>query len=294
MPKAAPKSSKRAVSRSNPLSTKGNPSGKKTVPKSAKKTDGPRAIESPVSETTNGIQYMSDDKDGEFNYLLHVAMSHTHDPVISRILSVPSSLNFARLHEVLQIAFGWLDLHMHAFTVLVESATRSESCPPRNVALILQEHADDENVNKGDRLRAQDETEWTLRDVFEKRDWDGQVLLTVDYEYDMGDGWEHQISMLGRADDDLGRTMGSKNGIFCISGEGHPCVEDCGGSCGWQRLKDAFTKRGGDKDLKDWYKMVCTDGDPKRLDPYQWDISDVNKRLRNLEYLYHQLPEDEL
>ena len=44
------------------------------------------------------------------------------------------------------------------------------------------------------------------------------------YEYDMGDAWEHQITLFGRADRGLHIALsGSKAPkVLCLSGEGHP------------------------------------------------------------------------
>jgi hypothetical protein len=38
-------------------------------------------------------------------------------PRIFRSLELPVSLNFAKLHEILQAAFGWADRHLHQFIV---------------------------------------------------------------------------------------------------------------------------------------------------------------------------------
>ena len=39
------------------------------------------------------------------------------EPAITRTLELPSDLNFAQLHEVLQATFGWTDSHLHQFFV---------------------------------------------------------------------------------------------------------------------------------------------------------------------------------
>jgi len=41
------------------------------------------------------------------SYLLHVRLTDSQDPTISRLLVVPTHYTFAKLHEVLQVAFGW-------------------------------------------------------------------------------------------------------------------------------------------------------------------------------------------
>lgn len=141
-------------------------------------------------------------------------------------------------------------------------------------------------------LRTQDENKWTLGDVLEKKEWDGQTIsgiadLHLLYEYDMGDGWEHQINVLGRADKGLHTALTAyppekAQQILCIAGEGHPCAEDCGSEPGWEDLKKEFKKSRGDKERKDWYKTMCANGDPKGLDPWKWDMLDVNEQLEKI------------
>jgi hypothetical protein len=64
--------------------------------------------------------------------------------------------------------------------------------------------------------------------------------------------------------------------------QGHPCAEDCGGSGGWESLKDAFKKKGDAEGRKKWYKQGCGNGDPKGLDPWKWDVFDVNDELAKI------------
>ena len=148
----------------------------------------------------------------------------------------------------------------------------------------------------------QDEQKWTLRDVFEKKEWVVEEetydaskpgSLDLNYMYDHGHSPEHDIVLLGRADAGVTLALcGPKEGdeeesprILCVAGEGHPCAEDSGGLTGWQDLKAVFkkkTKRGEDKERVDWYKTWCANGNRKGLDPYDWDILDVNYDLQKI------------
>ena len=144
-----------------------------------------------------------------------------------------------------------------------------------------------------------------MRDVYEREEWIHKAFraqpgeepeklnvkdpkkdfqLGITYEYDMGDSWEHQIILMGRADARLHRTLGVEGDapVICLSGEGHPCAEDCGSAPGWEDLKAAFKKQKAGKERKDWYKTVCWNGDPKGLDPYEWDILGVNDELQKI------------
>lgn len=56
-----------------------------------------------------------------------------------------------------------------------------------------------------------------------------QAPARVVYEYDLGDGWEHEIEFEGEVENDLKAVT--------LEGAGHPAVEDCGGPHGWERYK---------------------------------------------------------
>lgn len=231
------------------------------------------------------------------NYLIMVAMILSSNPTITRFLSVPPSLTFADFHQVLQVAFGWSDSHMHSF--IVDVATRSDIGPcigrlpfPK---VVLQLQTQPQSVDVWP--EPQDEANWRLCDVFEKKQWDGEDgkpvgtgpgegQITLRYEYDMGDGWMHIITPLGRAQKNLHGDVGCRDmPVLCLGGEGHPCAEDSGGRCGWANLKRIHQKKRcnrEDKEFKDWYKNDCSNGDPGGLDPYRWDILDVNTKLTEI------------
>ena len=286
MPKAA---KPKTQSRANPLAPKSSNATKKG-PSTSKSTQAkPASPEKDVSIDANSPSMIPTAGAGHADYLLMINMTLSYDPMISRILSLPPSTSFAKLHAVLQIAFGWANCHMHTFTVDVPPVKKpgDKYAFPKTV---LQLETDPTDM--GIEPKPQAEADWTLEDVFEKQDWkdeegnpieaDGPIQLQ--YEYDMGDSWQHQITLLGRADKHLHESLGGKGAPkgLCLGGEGHPCAEDCGSEPGWQNLKDAFKKARGDKDLKEWYKRTCSNGDPKGLDPYKWDILKVNDGIGKL------------
>jgi hypothetical protein len=124
------------------------------------------------------------------------------------------------------------------------------------------------------------ETDFTLADIYASEEYGGKVEVT--YEYDHGDSWLHDIAFLGHADPTLRKVMGVPDELeaFCLGGEGHPAAEDCGSSPGWENLKNVFKKGRKDPEgLKNWYKMRCANGDSKGLDPYKWEMLDVNDAL---------------
>lgn len=126
------------------------------------------------------------------------------------------------------------------------------------------------------------ESKITLQEVYENLEFGGKVKAV--YNYDFGDGWECEICPVGRATPDSQAQMSASDEltVWCLGGGGYGIAEDSGGPPGWDDLKENFKKRkrraSGD-DRREWYKKMCANGEPKGLDPYDWDILDVNHAL---------------
>ncbi|KAL8824876.1 MAG: hypothetical protein Q9170_008013, partial [Blastenia crenularia] len=273
-PIAAKSRSSKAISRTDPLSTK-RANSTKTAPTKTSKTKNrdlakeneavakPENFTAPGSKKQDSDMPQSSTKSGnaETSYLILVSITLTSDPTIPRLLTLPPSLTFAKFHQALQIALGWTNSHMHQFIVgfptpMINGCSK-RSKRPKTVIKLQSSIEPYENIMKEADL--EDDTKWTLRDVIEKKEWKGQSIDSVAdihlmYEYDMGDGWAHQINALGRTDRGL---HGSLTGL---------------------QLDDA-QKKGGDKELKEWYKHRCVNGDKKGLDPWNWDLFDINEKL---------------
>ncbi|KAL8895426.1 MAG: hypothetical protein Q9207_008180 [Kuettlingeria erythrocarpa] len=176
---------------------------------------------------------------------------------------------------------------MHSFRVEIDNPSQKRGLSLPKIALTLQSRRDLEDSGLDGEVV--DKSKWTIRDVIEKEEWDGKPVgskadVHLMYEYDMGDGWEHQIQLLGRAEKGLhaaltGLPEEKAQRVLCVSGEGHPCAEDCGSEPGWEELEKAFTKQKGDRELKEWYRNVCANGNKKGLDAWKWDLMDVNAAL---------------
>lgn len=93
----------------NPLKRTSGNASKKAKP----------ATEKPAEEASPGQSTAKDCQAG--NYLLLVHLCDNYEPGISRLLSVPPETTFGKLHEALQIAFGWSNAHMHQFALAEES-----------------------------------------------------------------------------------------------------------------------------------------------------------------------------
>ena len=279
MPKPQ-KKARSSASRANPLpsrnanASKQPPASKK--PSKSKKTaeNDSGSIGSPSWCSTNSHESATAESDPGNNYLVLAVLSRSENPTINRLLSLPPSLTFEKLHHVLQIAFGWTNSHMHDFTVSLIDENDDHDAEPR-FCLSIGPNPDDLSDDSGVDSKA--ESEITLADVYEKPEWKDKT--EIDYEYDHGDSWKHQLILLGRATPGTNAQFGAPRDvtILCLWGEGHPAAEDVGGICGWEDLKDAFKRprKAESRELIEWYKGTCLNGN-KKLDPYEFDAMDVN------------------
>lgn len=136
-------------------------------------------------------------------YQIKVSL-HSIRPPIWRRLRLPADTSLDALHEVLQVAFGWDDDHLHAFEV------GKRRFGPQDRGL--------ERV--GDERGAQ------LREV-------APVAGTrLRYTYDFGDSWEHDIVVEKVLPPD-----GVPHAV-CVGGRRAAPPEDCGGVWGYEALRE--------------------------------------------------------
>ena len=166
-------------------------------------------------------------------------------PRIWRCFAVPASIKLSRLHAVLQLAMGWTDSHLHEFTDGV--GTRYG----------IPEHNDEEPP--------QDERKVRLDALI------GERGDTLDYLYDFGDSWEHEIVLQSVA-------PAPKRPVKAefIAGEGK-CPPEDGGVPGYYEMLEALADKGHSEHerFKDW--LIDGTFDPKGFDPVL-----TNLRLRSL------------
>jgi len=170
-------------------------------------------------------------------YQLKVTLKHIK-PAIWRRLHVPSDIRLSKLHSVLQDAFGWTNSHLHQF-VLGERRIGMKG---------IDEFSDD----------VEDEKRVKLSQIAEAK----SRLL---YEYDFGDGWEHQIV--------VEKVLPAVDGVrypTCIDGKRACPPEDCGGVGGYARLLEIIA----DPKHEEHAEMLEWLGRP--FDPDAFDIMEAN------------------
>ena len=185
-------------------------------------------------------------------YSLKVDLLGADVPVWRRVHVAPST-TLPALHEVLQIAMGWDNYHLHQFIVGERRYTVPGEDPPGG-------GVDEYGVALGSLLVEP-----------------GQSLL---YEYDFGDGWEHLVTLEAVLDADPRVAY-----PVCTGGEGACPPEDCGGIDVYNDTRAAYTDPTHPEhtELLRWLGYA--------FDPDGFDTNAVNRHLtwrvkRSMPYPY--------
>jgi hypothetical protein len=165
------------------------------------------------------------------------------EPPIWRQLRVRPQTSMARLHRILQKAMGWTNSHLHVFKI-------------------------------GDKEYGEGDFNWD----FEVHDYSGMRLedafakgrKSFSYEYDLGDSWRHDITLLGTVEGAEGER------IACVAGARACPPEDCGGVSGYYELLIALS----DPEHEDHEMLLEWVGG--KYDPDAFDAAKVDRRLKRL------------
>jgi hypothetical protein len=150
-----------------------------------------------------------------FNEICSVRIELLHtNPLIWREVEVPTSVTLKVLHDIVQIAMGWFDYHLWEFSV-------------NGMTYGLPMDEDWGTAPRVDAIKVR------LRNVLTPR------RTRIDYLYDMGDSWEHRLTITkirqGEPDTSYPR---------CVAGEWAAPPEDCGGIPGFYHALEAMADSG--------------------------------------------------
>jgi len=170
-------------------------------------------------------------------------------PPVWRRLTVPAGLGLLSFHDVLQKAFGWTDSHLHVF---VQGRRRFEVFYPGY------------EMRRGPD-KVTEERDVVLSELLREK---GDAL---DYQYDMGDFWEHSIVV------EEVLTEGSDGKCRCLAGARSGPPEDCGGALRYPEILEALADRDHPEhdELSEWVGAS--------FDPEAFDLAAINRRLARLE-----------
>jgi len=176
----------------------------------------------------------------------HVALRDTK-PLVWRRIVVPDNFTLGWLHSVIQVAMGWHDCHMHAFRIGDAEYTSEKACETDDMGMKNEEVV-------------------LLSSVIT------QENQSFTYEYDFGDGWEHEIVV----EKFLPVDPLVKHPV-CLAGKRACPPDDCGGVPGYEGILKALKAK---KKTEDQMEMLAWLGD---YDPEYFDMEFVNRILRSIE-----------
>jgi len=177
-------------------------------------------------------------------YQLKVTLRYTKPPIWRRLL-VPAGLTLEVLHDVLQMAMGWTDSHLHEFRI---GQKRFGKPDPEDQLMDLPP--------------VSDETTAHLFTVL------GKAGAKAMYTYDFGDCWEHAIV--------VEKVLEPEPGIaypMCVDGKLQCPPEDCGSIPGYYNLLEVIRDPTHEEheEMMDWLGG--------EFDPEAFSVDDVNQRL---------------
>ena len=193
------------------------------------------------------------------SYILKIRIDlERHD--VYRIVEVPANLTFHDLHRAIIEMFDWSGCHCHSFDV-IEGDLHTPG--PRYVMPIKTtiydgDNPPDDELMGSDRAYLSDRTV-ILSDVFQTEDW-------CVYTYDLGDNWEHTITVQER------KETGGSDRIRVIEANGQRPPEDVGGEYGYE----------------EYLRIISDPDDPDHESAVQWgeeanpeelSMEDMNLRL---------------
>ena len=178
-------------------------------------------------------------------------------PPVWRRLLVPEDFTFYQFHLIIQVAFGWHDAHAYEFS------------PDGRLGdlIIADKELYDTDFFEDDEII--DSKEITLSDIFKT---EGQKFM---YTYDLGDNWEHLIT--------LEKITGERL-LFadCLAGKGTCPPEDCGGPWGYEELKNALAdpKHPENKSFKKWLGLKKNDS----WDTNFFSLKEAQEAVHNVDF----------
>lgn len=175
-------------------------------------------------------------------YRIKVTLRHIA-PAIWRRIEVPADIKLGKLHHVLQMAMGWTDSHLHGFRIgRVSYGVPNPDFP------------DD----------TQNERNVRLDQIADESD-------TIIYDYDFGDGWEHDLK--------IEKILPPEPGAHyprCLKGKRACPPDDCGGPWGYEHLLEVLRdpKHEEHEEMREWIG-----GD---FDPEVFDLDEVDAALKHV------------
>lgn len=187
---------------------------------------------------------MKEDRASEI-YQLKISLKYIRPPIWRRV-QVRGDVTLAKLHRIIQTAMGWYDSHLHQFIV----GERYYGVPS--------------NDDFSD-LNVKDERRTRLKEILSK------PKKKIVYEYDFGDGWEHEILL-----EKILQPEPNVRYPRCLGGARACPPEDCGGVGGYANFLAAIRDPNHEEhdEYLDWIGG--------EFDPEEFELDEVDAGLRHV------------
>ena len=174
---------------------------------------------------------------------LKLSLRGVAKPPVWRRLLVPADMRLDRLHDVIQTSMGWTDTHVHVFS----TAAGDYGVPDPELGF-----RNERNARLGQFLK--------------------QPGDHIQYTYDFGDGWEHDLVLEKRLDPDPEAQIPA-----CLAGKGACPPEDCGGPWGYTDLKETLDdpRHNDHAGMLDWLTLDSAE----HFDPAACNLIEINEVL---------------
>ncbi len=171
-------------------------------------------------------------------------------PKIWRRLLIPSDLLLPDFHKIIQTSMGWTNSHLHQFI--------------KNKTFYTERMPDDDLWNEMNNV---DYKKMKISDLLKKE------KEKIIYEYDFGDGWEHNIILekILPLDDKITYPV-------CLKGKMNCPPEDCGGVWGYSEMLEIL-KQPDHEEYESYIEWLGGE-----FDPEYFDKDEVNELLREKDY----------
>jgi hypothetical protein len=179
-------------------------------------------------------------------YQIKITLKHSKPPIWRRLL-ISSETTLAQLHDIIQVAMGWYNSHLHMFRIYDENYTI-----PYYAGHLLELDAHDSRRVKLSKLITAE----------------GERFA---YEYDFGDFCEHTILIEKILSPDPKQKF-----PVCIKGKRACPLEDVGGVWGYDTFLEAI------KDPQHPEHAMYIEWIDGEFDPEAFDLDAINRALRSL------------
>lgn len=188
---------------------------------------------------------------------------------IWRRLVVPLNRTFKELHRIIQIAFNWVDNHLHEYYILDHTKPNVIEFNPNHPASLMEGYPPIVNlVCNEEAFHYPMDIKMRLENGINLSDYVPASKVMV-YQYDLGDDWRHKI--------EVKNIIGDYDNYhpICLDGNGDAPPEDVGGEPGYDEFVEAIAdpEHSEHDHLTEWVKY--------NFSYRPFDLPEINRRLED-------------